>query len=86
MKKTNKQKASGQLIFDDLTFIQLILPMNNNIYCSESSGTKYNRNQQKMAKSKGRKEGHSVETWLLFNFPSEITGKSKNVLSSILIP
>ena len=36
----------GQLIVEDLTFIQLILPMNNNIYCAESSGTKYNRNQQ----------------------------------------
>lgn len=57
MKKTNKQKASGQLIFDVLTFIQLILPMNNNIYCAESSGIKCNRNQQKMAKSKVRQKG-----------------------------
>lgn len=57
MKKTKKLQAIIQEIVDDLTFIQLILLMNNNIDCAESSGTKYNRNQQKMAKIKAKQKG-----------------------------
>lgn len=57
MKKTKKLQAIIQEIVDDLTFIQLILLMNSNIDCAESSGTKYNRNQQKMAKIKARQKG-----------------------------
>lgn len=55
----NKKRlqATGQLIVNDLTSMQLILPMNNNIYCIESSGTGYNRNQQKMTEIKAKHKG-----------------------------
>lgn len=59
MKKTTKKRLQAilQLIVDDLKFVQLILLTNNNIYCAESSGTKCNRNQQKMAKITTRQKG-----------------------------
>lgn len=56
MKKTKGLQETGQLIVDYLTFMQLILSMNNNIYCIESSGTGYNRNQQKMTKIKAKQK------------------------------
>lgn len=60
MKKTKKLQAIDQQIVDYLTFVQLILVMNNNIDCAERSGAKYNRNQQKMAKIKARQKGRPL--------------------------
>lgn len=57
MRKQKRLQATGQQIVDDLTFMQLILPMNNNFYCIESSGTECNRNQQKMTKIKAKQKG-----------------------------